>query len=855
MPNKKQKEPQSSRQKERSQKDRLPKPNVGKVQEIEESGAVGKLTPVSISDEMQTSYLDYAMSVIVQRALPDVRDGLKPVHRRVLYAMWRLGLTSKAKFRKCATVVGDVLGKYHPHGDIAVYDSLVRMAQDFAMRYPLVDGQGNFGSMDGDGAAAMRYTESKLESIAEQLLLDIDKETVDFRPNYDGSHKEPVVLPAKIPNLLLNGSLGIAVGMATNIPPHNLGEVISGVCFLIDNPEADADDLMKYIRGPDFPTGGLIYNINEIKQAYATGKSSIVMRAKAEIVEAKGGGYNIVVTEVPYQVNKASVLEKIASLVREKKLEGIKDLRDESDREGVRLVVELKKDTYPQKVLNRLFTLTQLQESFHVNMLALVDGIQPRILTLKGILLEYIKHRQEVVRRRAEFNLGQARERAHILEGLKKAVDKIDAVIKTIKKSRDREAAKVNLMKQFKFTEKQTEAILEMRLHQLANLERLKIGEELREKRKLIKELEGILRSPKKILSVIKKELLEIRDKYADERRTKIVASPVGKFSQEDLIPNEPTIVMMTQDGYIKRMSPDIFKTQGRGGKGVVGLTTKEEDMVDRFFATATHSDILFFTTKGRVFQLKAYDIPTASRAAKGQALVNFLQITSQERVSAVLPLAEMEGCKHLVMVTRQALIKKVALNAFEKVRRSGLIAIKLKGDDELEWVQPSTGSDEVMLVASDGQAIRFREKDVREMGRGAAGVRGMKLKEASAVVGMDIVSKSNVKKLQLFVIMENGYGKKSKIDGYKVQGRGGSGIKTAKVTAKTGKVVHAQFIDHEAVDDSIETKGDMIIISQKGQVIRLSLKSIPSLGRATQGVRLMRFREAGDGVASVTLV
>ncbi|MCG2692830.1 hypothetical protein L6279_01840 [Candidatus Parcubacteria bacterium] len=696
-------------------------------------------------------------------------------------------------------------------------------------------------------------TESKLQATAEELLNNIEKNTVDFRPNYDGSHQEPTVLPAKLPNLLLNGSLGIAVGMATNIPPHNLGEIIDGICLLIDNPKAEIDELMKAVKGPDFPTGGIIYNIKEIKQAYTTGKGSIVMRAKTEIVEAKGGSFNIIVTEVPYQVNKANVLEKIAGLVKDKKIDGIKDLRDESNKDGVRVVIELKKDTYPQKILNRLFTLTQLQESFHANMLALIDGIQPRVLTLKNILEEYIKHREQVVQRRVEFDLARARERAHILQGLKKAIDNIDAVIKIIKKSRDRQVAKVNLMKRFKFSEKQTDAILEMRLHQLANLERLNIEQELKEKHKLIKELEALLKSAKRILGVIKKELLEIREKYADERRTKIVAGAVNKFSQEDLIPNESTIIMMTRGGYIKRMSPDIFKTQGRGGKGVVGLTTKEEDTVERFFTTTTHSDILFFTTRGRVFQLKAYDVPTASRTAKGQALVNFLQISSEERVSEVLALAELEGYKYLLMVTKNGVIKKVDINAFEKVRSSGLIAIKLKNDDRLEWVRASRGGDTIVLVSAHGQSIHFKETEIRAMGRGAAGVRGIRLKPEDDIISMQIVGKEDLKTAQIFVISEKGFGKKSKIAGYKLQGRGGSGIKTAKITAKTGKLVSGWIIDDKTLKE--DGSRDMVIISDKGQVIRLPLKSVPSLGRATQGVKLMRFKEAGDKVASVTVV
>lgn len=810
---------------------------------------VGKVQKRPIVDEVKESYLDYAMSVIVSRALPDVRDGLKPVHRRILYAMWNIGLRSTAKFRKSATVVGEVLGKYHPHGDMAVYDALVRMAQDFSLRYPLINGQGNFGSMDGDEAAAMRYTEAKLQSIADELLNDIEKETVNFIPNYDGTLKEPRVLPAKLPNLLLNGTLGIAVGMATNIPPHNLSEIVDGIIYLIDYPNATIDDLIKLIKGPDFPTGGIIYDVNEIKQAYATGKGGIVMRARTEIVEDKGGTFKIIVSEIPYQVNKASTLEKIAELIKDKKLEGIKDLRDESSKEGVRVVIELKKDTYPKKILNRLFKLTDLQTTFHVNMLALIDGIQPRVLTLKMVLEEYIKHRQEVVRKRAEYDLTRAKERAHILEGLKLALLKINAIIATIKKSKDREVAKTNLVKKFKLTERQAIAILEMKLQQLAGLERLKVEQELKEKKDLIKELQTLLKSPKRILNLIKKELTEIKEKFGDERRTEIVTSGVKEFKQEDLIPNEETIITMTQAGYIKRLPPDTFKTQTRGGKGVVGLTTKEEDAVQHFFTTMTHSDVLFFTSTGRVFQLKAYDIPQASRTAKGQAIVNFLQLRSDERVTSILPLTELADYKYIVMVTRLGFIKKVIISDFANVRRSGLIAIRLRKNDRLGWVKPSTGKDDIILVTAQGQSIRFKEKGVRAMGRAAGGVRGIRLKSGDEVIGMDVVDQTLAKVGQIFTVMENGFGKRSNLSAYKAQGRGGSGIKTAKITAKTGPIVYFSVVNSKAVDE------DAIIISKKGQVIRLPLKTVSVIGRATQGVRLMRFKELDDGVASVTFI
>jgi len=810
---------------------------------------VGNVEPHDIVEEMRTSFLDYAMSVIVDRALPDVRDGLKPVHRRILYSMWQSGLRSTSRFKKCATVVGDVLGKYHPHGDSAVYESLVRMAQDFSLRYPLIRGQGNFGSIDGDSAAAYRYTESKLQAIAEEMLFDIDKETVNMRPNFDGSVKEPSVLPAKLPNLLLNGTLGIAVGMATNVPPHNLTELCDAICALIDDEEITVEGLMKFVKGPDFPTGGIIYDVNEITSAYATGKGGIVMRAKTDIIEQKNG-YAIIVTEIPYQVNKSTLIERIADLVQEKKIEGIRDLRDESNKEGIRIVIELKKDAYPKKVLNQLFKLSQLQESFHVNMLALIDGIQPRVLTLKNILEEYIKHRQVVVRRRTEYDLTKAKDRAHILEGLRIALLKIDEVIATIKKSSDKDEAKVNLVKKFRMTEIQAQAILEMRLQQLANLERLKIEQEYEEKMKLIKELESILKSVKKMRDIIKTEILELREKFGDERRTQVIKSPVGEFSAEDLIPDEPTVVMMTADGYIKRVPPDTFRSQGRGGKGVAGLTTKEEDQVEHLFSTNTHADILFFTSRGRVFQLKAYDVPVGSRTSKGQAIVNFLQLAPGEKVATVVALNDIEGSKFLVMVTEFGTIKKTAIEEFENVRRSGLIAINLKDGDDLLWVKPSSGSDDVMMVTKSGQSIRFKESDVRAMGRTAGGVRGINVKKNDVVVGMDVIIPSLVKKghLELFTIAENGLGKRTNLTEYKVQGRGGSGIRTMHVSAKTGGVVCAYVA---AKDDD----RDLMIMSKKGIVLRTPFKNISSIGRDTQGVKIMRFKEEGDIVSSVAFI
>ncbi len=812
-------------------------------------GDVGMLTPAPIVDEVRKSYLEYAMSVIVSRALPDVRDGLKPVHRRILYAMWTMGLRHSSRFRKSAHVVGEVMAKYHPHGDSSIYDSMVRMAQEFSMRHQLVDGQGNFGSMDGDSAAAYRYTEARLKSIAEEMLFDIEKNTVKFTPNYDGSHQEPSALPTKLPNLLLNGTMGIAVGMATSIAPHNLNELCDAIIQLVESPKTSVEEICEIIKGPDFPTGGIIYGKKDIAAAYATGKGGVVIRAKADIHENKNGSFQIIVTEVPYQINKATLLEKIADLVGEKKIEGIKDLRDESNKDGVRVVVDLKKDAYPKKVLNQLFNLTELQTTFHFNMLALVDGIQPRVLNIKNILDEFIKHRQVVIRRRTEFDLEKAKDRAHILEGLQMALDKIDLVIKTIRASKDKEEAKVNLIEKFKFSERQATAILEMRLQQLANLEAQKIEDELKEKKAIIKELESILASEAKIFSIIKSETAEIKEKYGEDRRTQIIAHGVKEFTTEDLIPNEPTVVMTTTDGYIKRLPPDTFKQQSRGGKGVIGVTTREEESVDQLITTNTHDNMLFFTNRGRVFQLMAYDIPQGSRTAKGQALVNFLQLAPNEKITALLPMSAVEENKFLIMATTKGNIKKTPLEDFANVRRSGLIAIKLKNDDNLEWVKPSTGNYEVMIATKAGQAIRFKEKDVRPMGRTASGVRGMRLKSDDIVIGMDIVDPKDVG-LEFLTIGENGVGKRTELDEYKVQGRGGSGIKTADVTKKTGGIIYAKVINKAETDEH-----DLMMMSAKGQVIRLPFKSINTSGRATQGVRLMRFKEDGDIVAGVTIL
>ena len=802
-----------------------------------------------LEQEMQESYLDYAMSVIVSRALPDVRDGLKPVHRRILYAMHSMGLRSGGKTTKSAKVVGEVLGKYHPHSDTAVYDTMVNLAQTFSMRYPLVIGQGNFGSMDGDNAAAMRYTEAKMSPFAEAILEDIEKDTVDFRPNYDATEKEPVVLPGKLPNLLLNGTLGIAVGMATDIPPHNLTEVADAIVAVIDNSDVTIDELTDIVKGPDFPTGGIIYDRKSIKEAYTTGKGGIVARGKTEIEEMSNGNMRILITEIPYRVNKATMLEKIALLVQEKKMEGIKDVRDESDKDGVRVVIELKKGALANKILNQLYKFTQLQDTFHMNTLALVDGIEPHVLNLKTILEKYVEHRQVVVRRRTEYELRKAEERAHILEGLKTALDNIDAVIKTIRASKDRVEAHANLVKKFKLTDIQTSAILDMRLQTLAGLERKKIEDELAEKLKLIAELKGILQSAKKILGIIKAEVIEMKDKFGDERRTQIVAQGIGDFSAEDLIPEDNVIISTTKSGYIKRQSPDTYRQQSRGGKGVIGQTLKEEDVVDSVMSASTHDDILFFTNKGRLLVTKAYELPESSRTSKGQALVNFLQLAPEEFATAVLAVSKKSDGQFLVMATRNGTIKKVSRDEFSKVRKSGIIAINLKGDDELRWVKTSTGKDEIMLSTEDGQAIRFNESDVRAMGRLASGVTGIRLRKGDHVISMDIVNKEmEGQGREVLVITEHGLGKKTPIKDYKVQKRSGSGIKTVKISEKTGKIVSMCILD------SSDEEKDLLLISKQGQTIRTPLKTISTLGRATQGVRVMKL-SGDDTVASVAVV
>lgn len=799
-----------------------------------------------ITEEVQQAYLEYAMSVIVSRALPDVRDGLKPVHRRILYSMQEMGLRPGAKFQKSAKVVGHAMGNYHPHGDSAIYDSLARMAQSFSLRYPLVQGQGNFGSIDGDAPAAMRYTEARLAPISEQLLADIDKDTIDFRDNYDASHKEPVVLPTRIPNLLINGSMGIAVGMATNIPPHNLGEILDAMMHLIDNKEADLKELLQFVKGPDFPTGGVIYNEKDIVNAYATGRGPLLMRGQADIVESKKG-FQIIISEIPYQVNKAELIIKIADLVKDKKIEGIKDVRDESDKEGLRIAIDLKQDAFPRKILNQLFKYTELQKAFHFNMLALVDGIQPHILGLKGFLEKFIDHRREVVVRRTKFELKKAKDRAHILEGLKKALDHIDEIIAIIKKSESKEDAFNNLIKKFKFSDKQASAILEMRLQALAGLERKKINDELKEKLELIAYFESLLASPKKILGVIKDEFKEIREKYSDERRTKVVKSALREIGEEELIPEEDSLFMITRGGYIKRMPPEDLRAQKRGGKGLIGMATKEEDVVSHFFLANTHDSLLFFTNSGKVFQTKGYEVPESSRQSKGKAIANFLQVTSSDRITAVIPIPkDKKDGRYLFMATANGVIKKVDIDAFSHVRSNGLAAIKLKGDDELHWVLTTSGDDQVILVTSGGSSIRFKEKDVRPMGRGASGVIGIRLDKDEKVVGSDVIPSGVEKGLHLLTVMRNGYGKRTELRSYKTQSRGGKGIMTAKITPKTGKLVSAHITSEE--------NKEIIAVSRKGVVIRTSIESISVLGRATQGVRIMRL-ESADGLASVVVV
>lgn len=804
----------------------------------------------TVEDVMEDNFLRYSMSVIVDRALPDVRDGMKPVHRRIVYVMDKMGIGPSSKTVKSAQIVGEVMGKYHPHGDSSIYDAMVRMAQDWVGRYPLVQGQGNFGSMDGDPPAAMRYTEAKMTRVSEALLADIDKETVDFRDTYDATHREPVVLPAKLPNLLLNGQVGIAVGMATNIPTHNLGEIVDATVALIDNPEATLDDLMKHIKGPDFPTGAVVYGGAPMRQAYATGRGSVTIRAVANIEEAKRGRHQIVVTEMPYGVNKATLIEKIADLVHDKKLTTISDLRDESARGSVRVVIELKKDAYPKKVLNQLYKLTALQTNFHYNMLALVEtgtnpvALQPRVLGLHDILHEFIKHRQKVVRRRTEYELRKAKEREHILEGYKIALDHIDEVIRTIRASKTQDEAEKALIEKFGLSVIQAKAILAMQLRRLTGLEREAIENELAELRKKIAHLEKVLADENEILRIIKEELLEIKEKYGDERRSKIINTEVGKFSDEELIPEEDTVVLVTTENYIKRTLASDYRRQNRGGKGKRGMTTKEEDVIDQLVPASTHDWLLFFTNKGRVFRLKAYEVPAASLAAKGVAAVNLLQLQPEEKITSIINLAKDAGSDgYLFMATTKGTVKKTAISDYANIRTNGLIAINLDDGDELRWIKQTDGKSDVIISTSAGQAVRFNEEECRPMGRAARGVRGVRLRPNDSVVGMDIVTSADQ---TLLVLSANGYGKITKVANFPSHKRGGVGIKAATVTAKTGPIVTVQTLESDAVE--------AIIISQGGQTIRVGLGDIPTLGRTTQGVRVMRLSD-DDSVSSIGIM
>ena len=813
---------------------------VGSLQAHRAEDGVEELT---VENVMEDSFLRYSMSVLIDRALPDVRDGLKPVNRRILYAMNKNGWKAPHATVKSARIVGEVMGKYHPHGDSSIYESMVNLAQPWKMRYTLVEGQGNFGSMDGDEAAASRYTEARMDKVGAELLSDIDKNTVDFRDNFDGTEQEPVVLPAAVPNILLNGQMGIAVGMATNIPPHNLGEVVDATVAQIDNPDITLEELMKYVKGPDFPTGAEVYGGAPMKQAYATGRGSVTIRAVTQIEERKNGRFNIVITEVPYGMSKEGFVDKVRELVLAKKLDHIADARDESARGKVRVVVELKKDAFPKKILNQLYKMTGLQTTFHYNVLALVDGIQPKVMGLKEILAEFIKHRQKVIRRRTEFDLNKAKERAHILEGLKIALDHIDEVIKTIRESYD--DADKRLMERFGLSEVQAAAILAMQLRRLQGLERDKIENELNELHELIKKLEAILASEQAILDVVKEELLAMKEKYGDKRRSKIFNHELGKFAEEDLIPDEESVVLLTAQGYVKRVLQAYFKKQNRGGKGRRGMTTKEEDVIDTIIMASSHDFLLFFTNQGRIFRIKAYEIPQSSLVAKGTASVNLLNLRPEEKVTAVIKQGDEAGKDgYLFMATSKGTIKKTSLKNYENIRTNGLITINLDEGDELRWVRGTTGDNDIIISTSAGQAVRFNEKDVRPMGRAARGVRGVRLRPNDTVVGMDVVS--DPKSQKLIVISTKGYGKMTAATNFPPHKRGGVGVKVAAVTAKTGPIAAVHTLDPEAQE--------IIMMSTGGQAIRVAVKDIPTLGRATQGVRVMRLNE-GDTVASIGII
>ena len=816
--------------------------NIVEPEILNEEPEIRGIEKSTVESVMEDSFLKYSMSVIIDRALPDVRDGLKPVNRRILYAMNKNGWRAPHATVKSAKIVGEVMGNYHPHGDSSIYDAMVNLAQPWKMRYTLVEGQGNFGSMDGDEPAASRYTEARMDKVGGELLADIDKETVDFRDNFDGTEKEPVVLPSAVPNILLNGQMGIAVGMATNIPPHNLGEVIDATVAQIDNPEITLDELLTHIKGPDFPTGAEVYGGAPMRQAYETGRGSVTIRAVATIEERKNGRYSIIITEVPYGMSKEGFVDKVRELVLAKKITHIADARDESARGKVRVVVELKKDAYPKKILNQLYKLTGLQTSFHYNVLALVNGIQPKVMGLKEILAEFIKHRQGVIRRRTEFELRKAKERAHILEGLKIALDNIDEVIKTIRESYD--DADKRLMERFGLSEIQAAAILAMQLRRLQGLERSKIEEELKQLHELIKKLEAILASEQEILNVVKTELLAMKDKYGDERRSKIINHELGKFSDEELIPEEESVILLTSENYIKRTLVSDYRRQNRGGKGKRGMTTKEEDVIDQVVQASTHDYLLFFTNMGRIFRLKAYEVPAASLSAKGVAAVNLLQLQPEEKITAIIKHeknANDDG--YLFMATQKGTVKKTPVKDYANVRTNGLIAIKLDEGDELRWIKRTSGDNDVIISTSAGQAIRFNEKDTRPMGRSARGVRGVRLRPNDSVVGMDIVTGDDQ---TLLVVSEKGFGKRTKVSNFPSHKRGGVGIKAAVVTAKTGPIISVQTIDPEVTE--------ALLVSQNGQTIRLSLSDIKLLGRTTQGVTIMRLSD-GDAVSSIGLM
>lgn len=799
-----------------------------------------RIFPRNIEDEMKTSYIDYAMSVIVGRALPDVRDGLKPVHRRILYAMRELGLTHNKPFKKSATVVGDVLGKYHPHGDAAVYDTIVRLVQDFSLRYPLINGQGNFGSLDGDPAAAYRYTEVRLTELANELLSDIDKETVNFTPNFDNTRQEPLVLPSAFPNLLVNGSSGIAVGMATNIPPHNLTEVIDGIISLIDNPSIQINELNKIIKGPDFPTGGIIYGKAGIKNAYLTGRGSIKLRAKADIEETTGGKEIIIIRQIPYQVNKASLVGTIAELVKDKKIEGISDLRDESDRDGVRVVIELKREANAQIVLNQLFAHTQLQISFGIIMLALVNN-RPKILNLKEMLSSYLEHRKEVLIRRTQFELNKAEARAHILEGLKIAIENLNKLIKTIRESKDIEIAKTALMKNFPLTKIQAEAILNMRLHQLTGLEREKIDREYLELIKMIEKFKFILSNSQKVLTIIKEDLLKIKEKYQDKRKTNIVAKAI-EMDVEDLIQEEETVITISHAGYVKRIALSIYRAQNRGGKGIIGTTLREDDFVENIFITSTHSYLLFFTNLGKVYWLKVYEIPEASRQSKGKAIINLISLSSrEEKITSAIPIQEFSPDIYLVMITQKGILKKTPLAEYSNPRRKGIIAINLEKEDSLIDVKLTDGNSQIIIGSKKGMAIKFKDQEIRPIGRIGRGVRGIKLNKDDLVIGMEIVSPDDI----LLTVTTNGYGKRTKIKEYRLVSRACKGVINIKTTLKNGEVVGIKRVDKE---------DEVMLITAQGKVIREEVKNIRTIGRSTQGVRLIKL-EKDDRLVSLARI